>query len=304
MLRLIFKHEWRSLSADKTLWIVAALLLAVVGYGVWNGASWAHFQTRTINTAVTDEQKIFDARRADIAEIEAGRKEVSPFTDPRNPAATGGSSGGGRYAFMPPAPLAALSVGQSDLNPYYFKVSLQSRQAFIGNDEIENPHNLLAGKFDLSFVVVYLLPLVILALSFNLLSGEKEAGTLALIMSQPVSLRLLLIGKIATRFALVLSVIVLSAVAVGVLLGGVNFGAEGAWVRFLLWIVAVAFYSAFWFALAVLVNAWGKGSATNAVRSVAIIRADYARADQRGGKLVLPGAVPRRNGAGEQAGNR
>ena len=41
--------------------------------------------------------------------------------------------------------------------------------------------------------------------------------------------------------------------------------AEGALGRLLLWVSVVALYGAFWFALAVVVNAFGKSSATNAV---------------------------------------
>ncbi|MBK8149180.1 MAG: hypothetical protein IPK58_13480 [Acidobacteria bacterium] len=47
--------------------------------------------------------------------------------------------------------------------------TLQRTQA--DKDGFENPLGFLAGKFDPSFVLVYLLPLVILALSFNVLSG-------------------------------------------------------------------------------------------------------------------------------------
>src|SRR4030095_593469 len=100
--------------------------------------------------------------------------------------------------------LSALSVGQSDLYPYYFKVSRQSKQTFVTNDEIENPTNLLAGRFDLSFVIIYLLPLLILALSYNLISAEREQGTLAMMMSQPVALRSFVAGKVGLRGIVVL----------------------------------------------------------------------------------------------------
>jgi ABC-2 type transport system permease protein len=52
---------------------------------------------------------------------------------------------------------------------------------------------------------------------------------------------------------------------VGVLLSGVDLGAEGVVTRFLMWTGVVAAYGAFWFALAVGVNALGKSSAANAL---------------------------------------
>jgi ABC-2 type transport system permease protein len=171
---------------------------------------------------------------------------------------------GSRYATLPPAPLAALSVGQSDLYPYYFKVTSQSKQAFATNDEIENPGNLLAGRFDLAFVIIYLYPLLILALSYNLLSAERERGTLAMLMAQPVSLRTFMAGKVGLRAVVVLGLAVGFSL-LGFLLSGVSLGAAGAGLRLLLWIGVVAGYGAFWFSLAVAVNAFGKSSATNAL---------------------------------------
>jgi ABC-2 type transport system permease protein len=165
---------------------------------------------------------------------------------------------------MPPAPLAALAIGQSDLYPYYFKVSTASKDSFLNNDEVEHPVHLLSGRFDLAFVILYLYPLLILALSYNLLSGEKEAGILALTLSQPVSLRTLVTGKLAFRFLFVVALAVGLSLA-GVLIGGADLTADGWLPRLVLWVGVVAAYGAFWFAVAVGINAFGASSATNAM---------------------------------------
>jgi ABC-2 type transport system permease protein len=157
-----------------------------------------------------------------------------------------------------------VAVGQSDIYPYYVKVSTAGKETFLNNEEIENPLHLLSGRFDLAFVILYLYPLMILALSYNLLSEEKEARTLAMTLSQPVSLSRLVAGKIALRFS---SVIVLAAglSIIGVVAAGADLTAPGALVRLALWIAIVVAYGAFWFALAVAVNGGGFGSATNAM---------------------------------------
>jgi len=52
----------------------------------------------------------------------------------------------------------------------------------------------------------------------------------------------------------------------GVLLAvGNNLGSADTWIRFALWIGAVLLYSLFWFALAVLVNVFGRSSASNGI---------------------------------------
>jgi ABC-2 type transport system permease protein len=259
----IMKYDWRNLSADRTLWAVASVLLLAIGYGAWNGASWVRFQRNTLSAAAAEEDERLRTIKRDIVEADAGRVSPPVFLDPRSPAAVGRRLGS-RYAAMPPAPLASLAIGQSDLYPYYFRVSTGSKDTFINNDEIEHPVHLLSGRFDLAFVVLYLYPLLILALGYNLLSAEKEAGTLALTLSQPVGLRKLVLGKVALRFTFVLTLAVGLSLA-GVAIGGSDLTSAETAVRLALWIGIVAAYGAFWFALAVGVNALGASSATNAM---------------------------------------
>lgn len=263
MLAHIVRNEWRLLLADRTIWVLAALFAAVIGYGLYNGASWEHFQRSTIARAEADQVQRLKKLRNHLAAIEEGRLQPAGHMDPRSASAVG-SITGAKYVAMPPAPLAAFSAGQSDLYPYYYKVTLKSRQAIVSNDEIENPTNLLAGRFDLAFVLVYLYPLLILALSYNLISAEKEQGTLALTLSQPVSIRTLAAGKVLLRSAVLLAMAAGFTLA-GALLAGVNLFASGALPLLALWIAAVFLYGAFWFGVAVLVNAYGRGSAANAL---------------------------------------
>ncbi len=264
MLIKIIKHEWRNLRADHALWLLALVFGVSIGYAMFNGLAWTGFQRATLASAGQEERERYDALKIQIAEYDRDAPEqISRFSDPRDPAAAGRNVGQ-RYAAMPPAPLAALSIGQSDLLPYYFKVNTRSQQTFTGNDEIENPGNLLAGRFDVAFVVIYLLPLLILAITYNFLSGEREAGTLAMLLAQPVSLRSFIIGKIALRFAVVCILVVGFGLA-AFLAGGGSLTAEGAFPRMILWISAAVVYVAFWFATAVAVNAFGWKSATNAV---------------------------------------
>jgi ABC-2 type transport system permease protein len=260
MLTKIMKHEWRSLVADRTLWVIVPLFAVIIGYGVYNGAAWVRFQHATLRAAAEEEAARYAKAKQEIAEIERG-KQVATFTNPRFPSVASGRVGP-RYALLPPAPLAALSVGQSDLYPYYFKVTQQSRQTFLNNDEIENPSNLLAGRFDLAFAIIYLYPLLILALSYNLLSAEREQGTLALKLAQPVALHTFVTGKVLLRAGVVL-VLALGFSLLAFLLGGAPLA--GTFWRLLLWVGVVAAYGAFWFALALIVNAFGKNSATNAL---------------------------------------
>ncbi|QEH35955.1 ABC-2 family transporter protein [Aquisphaera giovannonii] len=267
MLARIMRHDWRCLAADRTARLLVAVLAAFVGYGVYNGSAWVRFQRGAVAAAMEDQERRLAELRRDAAAIDPKAEPPVSFLDPRTPGVVAGSRGQ-RFAAAPPGPLAAMDVGQADLYPFCFKMTNRTKQTFITTDEIENPSNLLAGRFDLGFVVVYLFPLLILGLSYDLLSAEREQGTLAMTLSQPVRLRTVVLGKVLARAALILALAVGMSVLAG-LLAGLDLSGPEVPARLGLWALVVVAYGAFWFALALAVNALGRGSATNAVILVA-----------------------------------
>lgn len=258
------RFEWRLLRADATLRTLAIVLALLVGYALFNGTRWVAFQRETIRAVQAEEAERLAAHQATIARLASGDSTgVSPWTNPAIPSVAGGTQAT-RYAVLPPAPLATFAVGQSDLYPYYARVSTRSKQSFIVNDEIENPVNLMAGRFDLAFVIIYVLPLLILALTYNVVSAEREQGTLDLLLSQPVDARRVIWAKLLARIGVVLGV-TLALLVVGTLAGGAELTAPGALARLGLWALVVTLYALFWFGVALAVNAAGRSSATNAV---------------------------------------
>jgi ABC-2 type transport system permease protein len=258
---LILRHEWRNLLADRTLGWAALLFLLIVGYAVWNGSTWA----RGIRREAAEARAAYDQR---IAELRAElRKPPAAKPDPFAPDPRAARTVGSvrQEVFLPPTPVAALSVGQADILPGRVSVSVWTpRRMLTRNYEVQNPLNLLAGRFDLAFAVVFLFPLLILALSFNMLSGERDQGTLALLLSQPVGLGTFVWGKVASRFLVVIT-LGLGLSILGVMLAGGGSGRADAWPRLFFWTAVVVLYGAFWFSLAVLVSAFGWSSPANAV---------------------------------------
>ncbi len=257
--RTVLRNEWRLLMADRALRIVLGLFALLLVYASANGLVWLRFQERTVEAVESSNIERTSAFERELAAIENGGQPSSPFADPRSPLVLGGP-GGSHTAVLDPGPLTALSVGQSDLLPYYYDVNIYTNESsFQQNGEVENPLNLMVGRFDLAFVVVYLLPLLVLALSFNVLSEEREQGTLALTLSQPVSVRNVVTAKLAFR-ALVVVGMVLAVSLLGILATG-GFGSPG---RVVLWCAMVVVYSLFWFVLAAWVNTLRRSSAWNA----------------------------------------
>ena len=266
--RVMIAHEWRLLRADRMLRVVAVLFAVLLLAALVNGVSWARFQAATLSELRAADAARFAGYADTLKAMAPDAKIAGPFApDPRNPMTIGAR--GGTLAALDPTPLSVLAVGQSDLLPYYLKVNTGGRQGVLKGDEIENPANLLTGRFDLAFVIVVLFPLVILALSYNMLSGEREDGTLAMVLSQPVRLRTLLLAKIGIRAVVVLAIAFL-LVGAGLLAARVNLTDGAVVARAGWWFVLVAAYAAFWFGVALLVNAIVRGSATAAVASVTV----------------------------------
>ena len=262
-LRTVLRNEWRLLAADRALRVVLGVFAVLFVYALANGMAWARFQERTVEAARTGNAERVEALAQELADIADGGQPSSPFRDPRAPNVLGGARGA-RTAVLEPGPLTALAVGQSDLLPYYYDVSIYTNEAtFQQNGEVENPLNLMVGRFDLAFVTVYLLPLLVLALSYNVLSEEREQGTLALTLSQPVSARDVVLAKLAFRAVLVVG-LAAAVSLLGILATG-GFGSPG---RVLLWCGTVTVYALFWFALAAWVNGLRRSSAWNATALV------------------------------------
>lgn len=261
-------HEWRLLRADRMLRVVGTLFAALLIAALINGLTWTRFQAATLAELRAADAARFAQYVDTLRTMAPDAPLAGPFApDPRNPMTIG--SRGGTLAALDPAPLSMLAVGQSDLLPYYLKVNTGGRQGVLKGDEIENPGNLLTGRFDLAFVIVVLFPLVILALSYNMLAGEREDGTLALVLSQPVQLRTLLLAKVGVR-ALVVLALAFVIVGVGLVAARVDLGVPGTSSSVLWWLAIVTAYAAFWFGVALLVNAIVRGSAAAAVASVSV----------------------------------
>ncbi|MGL5005185.1 MAG: ABC transporter permease, partial [Casimicrobium sp.] len=186
----VMKHEARVLSADRSLWIVGTLLTLLAAYALFNGLSDTREREALLASIHKQQADRVPAMRAQLQRVLSGAEKPDPFANPADPASIG-SGGGGRHATMPYLALAPIAFGQSDMLPNYYRMTYRSKASFMDEGELENPWNLLSGRFDLAFVIVVLMPLAILALCYNLLSGEREQGTLRLLLAQPISVRTL-----------------------------------------------------------------------------------------------------------------
>ena len=201
-----------------------------------NGARWVGFQTQPRSPRRRARSASASRRtRRQIERIERERRTVSPFADPRNPATSAGAGWAratrccrrsARAARDRPERSAAVLLQDDDRRAGERRRPPRRSRTRTG---------CWPGRFDLAFVLIYLYPLLILALTYNLLSAEKEQGTLALALSQPVSLRTLVSARWRCAAVVLLGVVVRArrACAAG---RRRRLDAPGAVPRLLLWL--------------------------------------------------------------------
>lgn len=248
--RIIYRNYW--------LAAITLLLLVLCLYAGWNGNNRVTEREENIVAAI-DEMKTSDELMvARLDSLTSGQEiNLASWQFPSVPTAVGDNNP--RVAAFRPGQLSLIATGQSDMFNHYVKPTLTDDSFSIGFMELASPVSLLMGNFDLSFVLIYLLPLVIISFSYNILSSEKEQGSLLLIASSPLSLRLWLLQKVLTRFFIV-NLLLSVCLWLTFLFNGVSIGKP-----FFVFLGQVWLYAAFWFILAYVLNLLGASSSNNAM---------------------------------------
>ena len=245
MLWLSARLEWKNLRRDRVFWLALTLFAGLVLFAAISSKRFIERESQRQAAAVQAEQTRFDELRAKLpADTLRVGQELLP-----------------RVAHLPSTPLAPVSLGQREVLPQTIKLTTRPQTHEGASVDASSA---ATGPFDLAFILVFLLPLLVIGASFDLLSREREQGTLALVLSQPVSLATFMIGKAATRMLVLLGVTLALSLG-GALLSGARLTGEHALTALALFVLLALGYTLFWFALALLVNAYGRSSAANAL---------------------------------------
>jgi len=261
MLSYNSKYELKLLLRSRWIQLLSVVLLFLFGFSAFNGLQKVEKRKADIHAA-KNEVKESDAMMLMLLDsVERGMEvSASRWTIPTSPMAVGNYHP--RVAAMEPQSMAFISTGQADLFTHYVKPKVSGDDFALNFTEMTSPVQLLFGSFDLAFVIVYLLPLLIIAFSYNVLSAEKESGSLRLLAAQPIAIRNWVLQKLGLRFFWLSLLALVALVLVFVVLGlnplvqlSTFFGLCGILVVYML----------FWFSIAFLVNLWVGSSAKNAV---------------------------------------
>lgn len=247
MLWTVTRVQWTLLKRDRTLWWLLALFVGLLIYAGWSGMQQVAERRDAIAAAHAEEAERLQALQAQLTE--------QPSSDPYRV----GHVEARRVASLPPGPLALLTQQGDDARPTLYAITLDTQ--LVSPEAASRPMDLgrvSLGGVDMAFVLLYLLPLLIIALTYDLLLGEREQKTLALILSQPISPGTFLLGKLLARAGLILGATLIPTL-------GFWLASGGGLLPALLGALALLSYIAFWMAAAVATNAWMRSSATSAL---------------------------------------
>lgn len=154
---------------------------------------------------------------------------------------------------------AGLAIGQRDLGQAAQLINIRNLEEQKNTSEFLNPFFQLLGNLDLSFVLIYLFPLIIIALCFNLWSEEKESGRWALMSVQSTNPKMIILSKHLLRLGMVVLLqCLLLVIAIFYLNLPMNFS--------LICFGGLSIlYICFWFSLSWWVMSLGKSSKQNAI---------------------------------------
>jgi ABC-2 type transport system permease protein len=165
----------------------------------------------------------------------------------------------GTYAFKPVQPLSLIDNG---LDKYLgVSIFLEAHKQNTSQYRQIADQNDLARFAELTpaFVFTYLVPLLIILVSFGTFTTEKENGTLQLLLSQGISKFQLGLGKITGIWLLMLALLLPIFLLGLIFILSSEFQADDL-LRYALLIITLLFYYGVFVNLSVAVSAWAKSS--------------------------------------------
>ncbi|WP_298738507.1 DUF3526 domain-containing protein [uncultured Chitinophaga sp.] len=262
-IKQVLLADIRQLTRSAVLPVLTCLFFTAAAIALLYGRSVSLSQRATLDSLQADYRHQYAKLYAQLAADTSTPKGKADHTAATYPAVVDFRLH--RSVYHQPGILSLLSIGMSDIASYYYPVSVRSGYA-PAEEKINNPEQLLSGNFDAAFLFIYLLPLFAICLSYDLLSQEKEQGTLPLLLVQHGSLtRILLIRLLLRYFILVAGIIVVSIA--GILIAPAD--GHSTWRELPAWLGVCGAYTACWMSLIWFILSWNAPATVNLISMLA-----------------------------------
>ena len=190
--KVLLLREIHEAFASRRFWIILSLCLVLIPLGV--EVSIRDYQTRL--QGYRESVRLYNEEVKTIGDI--------LFKD-------------GAKAYFPPSPMSFLSLGLELDLPNVAESQFKNSQPpaavrFDNSQGIDNIYEFFFGPLDLVFMVGVVLSFLTIILTFGSIAGEKEKGTLKLVLSNSVPKAQVLLAKAAANGFLLIAPFILSLV--------------------------------------------------------------------------------------------
>lgn len=253
---LVARLDWRRLWRSSGVAIVTGVLVGLLVVAAWAGKERVEAAERSAAAVRARESALRQALAEAVGNTTTTRETLTwTLSNPDYLA-----NDRGTLAVRAAPPLAALSVGKTNVFPSEVKVTAAGTATGTALADLAHPLTLTLGAFDVEFVIVFLWPLAIIAIFAEVVAGERERGTLPLLLAQPVPAAALVVGWGLARGSLLLLPVVIVPVLT-VLFDPAPLSA----VAMVTWTAVVAGYGLFWVGLSLWVSARTQAAAITTI---------------------------------------
>ncbi len=247
MIRTVARKEYRSAVRGRVIWVLASIIWLLIVFATYTG--WQRLQ-------ITNTQK---ENAAELFQHEWEEQHANPHS----------AAHFGTYLFKP---ASVLSMYDNGLNTYLgntYRVEAHIQHEVNQSEVQQSDTQFRFGELSLAMVYQLLIPLLILLLTFNTITSEREAGTLRMLFIQGARPSTILWGKILGSYAVILTVILPVVVLLYLPFLTGNYSGNDT-LRYGLFTVAYLIYFFIFTVLGVVLSGWVRSSGAALVSGIGI----------------------------------
>lgn len=258
----LVKLQFHQYTERTSNWLVLLLFCCAGIYALYQGYADKRAKITTINAFRQQSDSLLNA-------MKTGLSADTSTADGKAAYAKSKSLRAGLWntrlpSYKQPVSTSLYAIGQSDVLTYYYLFAAENfEMQWLKQTETGNPLRALAGHFDVSFWIVYLLPLMVLLLSFNALSAERDNGNWRLIAAQGISEKSWLKSRlmvVAIFAAILMLMILIAGTTINVYVFDQGFALSDG-----LFFFSAFVYLFFWLSLFYFINCLRRSTAYNAM---------------------------------------
>ena len=201
----LFSYELLRMRRSLATKLLLFFALFVGFYSIYSGVTWQAINNAALIEYEEQLKERADKWRADLVSIESGQSESSPYTarpmDIQLPAVHKAGS------------ISHLAIGMSEILPARILVSpRRNEMSMVEPYEYDNPMTLLFGRMDFVFFITIMMPLLLIALNFDVIASARARGLHKMLLSNPLTETSIILNRMLARSSSLFAIILVTLI--------------------------------------------------------------------------------------------